>query len=130
MQATSPLRRYLDLVVQRQLASALSGSDAPYSEGDLKTLIGEADATLRDLNRAEDERKRYWILKHLSGRIGEGFPAVVLDVRERQSVVELETYLIRSNVYLPPSTVPGQTVMLELQEVDTWRGQTRWRHAG
>ncbi|MDE2802126.1 MAG: ribonuclease catalytic domain-containing protein, partial [Chloroflexota bacterium] len=130
VQATSPLRRYLDMVVQRQLASALSGSEAPYSEGDLKTLIGEADATLRDLNRAEDERKRYWMLKHLSGRIGEAFPAVVLDVRERQSVVELETYLIRSNVYLPPSVAPGQTVMLELQEVDTWRGQTRWRHSG
>ncbi|MDE2968708.1 MAG: ribonuclease catalytic domain-containing protein [Chloroflexota bacterium] len=130
VQATSPLRRYLDLVVQRQLVSALTGSEAPYSEGDLKTLIGEADATLRDLNRAEDERKRHWMLRHLSGRIGESFPAVVLDVRERQSVVELQTYLIRSNVYLPPSVAPGQTVMLELQEVDTWRGQTRWRHAG
>ena len=129
-QATSPLRRYLDLAVQRQLASALSGSAAAYSEGDLKTLIGEAEATLRDLNRAEDERKRYWMLKHLSGRIGEAFPAVVLDVRERQSVVELDTFLIRSNVYLPPSTQPGQTVTLELQGVDAWRGQARWRHAG
>ena len=90
----------------------------------------EADATLRDLNRAEDERKRYWMLKHLGGRIGEAIPAVVLDVRERQSVVELETLLIRSNVYLPPSIVPGQTVQLELQEVDTWRGQARFRHTG
>lgn len=130
VQATSPLRRYLDLVLQRQLASALEGSEAPYSEGDLKTLIGEAEATLRDLNRAEDERKRYWMLKDLSGRIGEEFPAVVLDVRERQSVVEMETYLIRSNVYLPPWVAPGQRVMLELQGVDSWRGQTRWRHAG
>ena len=57
-------------------------------------------------------------------------PAVVLDVRERQRVVELETFLIRSNVYLPPSVVPGQTVQLELQEVDTWRGQARYRHMG
>ncbi|MCY4625739.1 MAG: ribonuclease catalytic domain-containing protein [Chloroflexi bacterium] len=127
-QATSPLRRYLDLVVQRQLAAALSGEEPPYSPDDLKGLIGEADATLRDLNRAEDERKRHWMLKHLAGRIGEAFPAIVLDVRERQSVVELDTFLIRSNVYLPPSTVPGQTVQLVLQEVDTWRGQARWRH--
>ena len=130
VQATSPLRRYLDLVVQRQLAAALSGEAPPYSLDDLKRLIGEAEAALRDLNRAEDERKRYWTLKHLSGRIGEAFPAVVLDVRDRQSVVELETFLIRSNVYLPPSTVAGQTVTLELQEVDTWRGQARWRHVG
>ena len=130
VQATSPLRRYLDLVVQRQLTAALSGEEPPNALDDLKSLIGEADATLRDLNRAEDERKRHWMFRHLEGRIGEAFPAVVLDVRERQSVVELETFLIRSNVYLPPSTVPGQTVRLELQEVDTWRGQARWRHAG
>ena len=130
VQASSPLRRYLDLAVQRQLASAIDGTEAPYTAEDLKGLIGEADATLRDLNRAEDERKRYWMLKHLGGRLGEAIPAVVLDVRERQSVVELETFLIRSNVYLPPSIVPGQTVQLELQEVDTWRGQARFRHTG
>ena len=130
VQATSPLRRYLDLVVQRQLAASLDGTEPPYSLDDLKRLIGEAEAAVRDLNRAEDERKRYWTLKHLRGRIGEAFPAIVLDVRDRQSVVELETYLIRSNVYLPPSTVAGQTVRLELQEVDTWRGQARWRHVG
>ena len=130
VQATSPLRRYLDLVVQRQLTSAIDGFEPPYSSDDLKGLIGEADATLRDLNRAEDERKRYWAFKHLGGRIGEAFPAVVLDVRERQSVVELDTFLIRSNVYLPPSISPGQTVQLELQEVDPWRGQARFRHVG
>ena len=130
VQATSPLRRYLDMVVQRQLTSAIDGFDPPYSPDDLKGLIGEADATLRDLNRAEDERKRYWAFKHLGGRIGEAFPAVVLDVRERQSVVELDTFLIRSNVYLPPSISPGQTVQLELQEVDPWRGQARFRHVG
>ena len=130
VQATSPLRRYLDLVVQRQLTSAIDGFDPPYSPDDLKGLIGEADATLRDLNRAEDERKRYWAFKYLGGRIGEALPAVVLDVRERQSVVELDTFLIRSNVYLPPSISPGQTVQLELQEVDMWRGQARFRHVG
>ena len=130
VQATSPLRRYLDLVVQRQLTSAIDGFEPPYSSDDLKGLIGEADATLRDLNRAEDERKRYWAFKYLGGRIGEAFPAVVLDVRERQSVVELDTFLIRSNVYLPPSISPGQTVQLELQEVDMWRGQARFRHVG
>ena len=129
-QVTSPLRRYLDLVVQRQLVSALTCVEPPYSADDLKEIIGEADAILRDLGRAEDERKRHWVLKRLAGHIGEAFPAVVLDVRDRQSVAELETYLIRSNVYLPPATTPGQRVHLELQEVDTWRQQARFRHVG
>jgi hypothetical protein len=44
-------------------------------------------------------------------------------------VVELETYLIRSNVYLRPGTTPGETVQLVLQEVDAWRQQAHFRQA-
>ena len=36
VQATSPLRRYLDLAVQRQLASAIDGTEAPYTAEDLR----------------------------------------------------------------------------------------------
>ena len=84
---------------------------------------------LRDLGRAENERQRYWILKLLSGKLGEEFPAIVLDARGRDYVVELENYLIRSNVYLRQGTTPGETVHLVLQDVDTWRQQAHLRQA-
>jgi exoribonuclease-2 len=129
VQATSPLRRYADLVNQRQLASKLDGNDSAYSMEEVKTVLFRADATLRDLGRAENERQRYWIHKLLSGKLGDEFSAVVLDIRDRQYVVELETYLIRSNVYLRPGTTPGETVQLVLQEVDAWRQQAHFRQA-
>ena len=129
VQATSPLRRYTDLVNQRQLASTLDGDAPAYSMEAVKAILFRADATLRDLGRAENERQRYWILKFLARKLGDAFSAVVLDIRDRQCVVELETYLIRSNVYLRPGTTPGETVQLVLQEVDTWRQQAHFRQA-
>ena len=126
-QVTSPLRRYTDLINQRQLANTLTGATPAYDMEEVKAVLFRADATLRDLGRAENERQRYWIYKVLAGKLGEEFSAVVLDVRDHQSVVELETYLIRSNVYLRPGTTPGETVRLVLQEVDTWRQQAHFR---
>jgi exoribonuclease-2 len=128
-QATSPLRRYTDLVNQRQLASALDGDAPTYDVDEVKAVLFRADAMLRDLGRAENERQRYWIQKLLSGRLGEEFSAIVLDARGRDYVVELEEYLMRSNVYLRPGAEPGETVQLVLQEVDIWRQQLHFRQA-
>ena len=129
VQATSPLRRYTDLVNQRQLVSALDDSATAYSVDEVKDVLFRADAMLRDLSRAENERQRYWIHKLLLDLIGEEFSAVVLDARDRNYVVELETYLLRSNVYLRPGTILGDTVQLVLQDVDIWRQQTHFRQA-
>ena len=129
VQVTSPLRRYTDLVNQRQLASMLDGDAPTYELEAVKAALFRADAMLRDLSRAENERQRYWIHKLMSGKLGEEFSAIVLDARDRDYVVELEAYLIRSNVYLRPGTEPGDTVQLVLQEVDTWRQQAHFRQA-
>ncbi len=128
-QATSPLRRYTDLVNQRQLASALDGDAPTYDLDTVRAVLFRADAVLQDLGRAENERQHYWIQKLLSGKLGEEFPAIVLDARGRDYVVELEQYLIRSNVYLRPGTEPGERVQLVLQKVDTWRQQLHFRQA-
>ena len=123
VQATSPLRRYTDLINQRQLTSALSGGSPRYDLEEVSNVIFRADATLRDLSRAENDRQRYWVLKLLSNKIGEVFDAIVLDVRDHNYLVEVKSYLIRSNVFLRPTTVVGTTVQLVLQGVDIWRQQ-------
>ena len=123
VQATSPLRRYTDLINQRQLTSVLSGGSPRYDLEEVNNVIFRADAILRDLGRAENDRQRHWVLKLLSNKIGEVFDAIVLDVRDHNYLVEVKSYLIRSNVFLRPTTVVGTTVQLVLQEVDIWRQQ-------
>ncbi len=43
---TSPIRRYPDLVNQRQLFAALTGATPPYSKGELAVIAGEVNETL------------------------------------------------------------------------------------
>jgi len=75
--ATSPLRRYMDLVVQRQIHSALLKKSPVYNESRLKELNLLIQQTLRDIDLMKRNQTRYWILKYLAGRINNTFNAIV-----------------------------------------------------
>lgn len=74
-QATSPLRRYADLVNQRQLVAVLRGEAPPYRPADLETLATHVSERERTVRRASSDREAYWIarwvqaqgLTHLDG---------------------------------------------------------------
>jgi exoribonuclease-2 len=66
-QATSPLRRYLDLVVHQQLRAGQRGV-APLGESALLERIGMVEAILPALRRAEVASERHWTLVYLLQR--------------------------------------------------------------
>ena len=63
IQATSPLRRYPDMVMQRQITHYLGTGEPLYSVEDITSVAGRADVQLRAMGKLEDERRRYWLLK-------------------------------------------------------------------
>jgi exoribonuclease-2 len=77
LQATSPLRRYADLVHQRQLAALAAGRTAPHGAAEMAELAGELFQRERLVRQAESEREDFWIAVLLEGRRGEVFDAVV-----------------------------------------------------
>ena len=63
-QATSPMRRYLDLVVHQQLRAYLA--DAPLLTAEqILERIGEVEAILPSTRQAEQLSKRHWMLVYL-----------------------------------------------------------------
>ena len=56
--ATSPLRRYADLVTQRQLLATLDGVELPYSAADLDVIAEELHAAAESRRRAIHEREK------------------------------------------------------------------------
>ena len=76
-QCSSPIRRYHDLLVQRQLKRYIMGvsMEDSYSEEEIKSIFPGLERTQRTIKQAEREKCRYWILKYIEqekGRIWEG----------------------------------------------------------
>ena len=70
VQGTSPIRRYGDLIAQRQLLALLSGQPPPYDGKSLGALQGELEAAEKRAGRAMDERERYWLTLWLTAHPG------------------------------------------------------------
>lgn len=79
VQVTSPIRRYADLVMQRQLAAVAAGREAPYREEDLRRIMIFTEENVETAAKLERNRNDYWVLKYLEEKLGGTVPAVVLD---------------------------------------------------
>ena len=67
-QLSSPIRRYADLVLQRQLLGALANRDhdtAIYTVDELLTVLAGAENAEASGRELERRAKRYWILRYL-----------------------------------------------------------------
>lgn len=65
VQMTSPIRRYLDLVMQRQLISWLEEQNICYSESELEDTNTRVSLATREIKNAQRGRHRYWLIRYL-----------------------------------------------------------------
>ena len=135
IQATSPLRRYPDLVMQRQISHFLAVGEPVYSSDDISSVAKRAEVQMRELSRIEEARRRYWFLKYLMlTRLGAAdeadlFTAYVLENEPRRlAALDLDEYPFRVRAELPNTIEPGTTVSLKLTGVDLWRRQAYFLH--
>ena len=75
---TSPIRRYADLVVQRQLKHALTTGNGLYGEDELRQLITRLGVTQGKITLVQRKWTRYWILKYLEQEDIQTLNALVL----------------------------------------------------
>ena len=135
IQATSPLRRYPDLVMQRQISHFLASGEPVYSADDISSVAKRAEVQMREMSRIEEARRRYWFLKYLMlTRLGAAdeadlFTAYVLENEPRRlAALDLDEYPFRVRAELPNTIEPGTTVTLKLTGVDLWRRQAYFLH--
>ena len=117
--ATSPIRKYFDLVTQRQLRAVL-GLEEAYTEKEIDEIIGQLAQPMADVGRIQFRRNRYWLLKHLEGRIGSKEEAIVLQRRRNAYSILLKAYMIECP--LPQSSgidlKPEDLVQVTIQHVN------------
>jgi exoribonuclease-2 len=79
-QLSSPLRRYADLVMHRQLSHVIEGRNVPYPDRDaLLEVVVTSDMNYQTAVDTERRSRHAWALRYLETRRGERFEAVVLE---------------------------------------------------
>jgi exoribonuclease-2 len=114
--ASSPLRRYVDLINQRQLVAWQSGETPPYAAGSEALLSALHDFEIAYETYAEFQRamERYWCLRWL---VQEGVTRTTAEVF-RENLVKIDRIPLIARVAALPELQPGVKVQLNISDID------------
>jgi exoribonuclease-2 len=115
--ATSPLRRYSDLLVHQQIRAHLAGS-VPLDTEEVARRVGEAEVAAAAVRRAERLSNQHWKLVWLRSQKkwrGEG---VLVAKEERKSVVLIPELALEARVRLRGDPPLNASVGLATREID------------
>lgn len=113
---SSPLRRYVDLINQWQLAASLSGRRAPFARNSdtLLSALRAFEVVYARYDEHQREMERYWCLRWL---LQEGVTVSEAGV-VRENLVRLDGLPLIVRVPSLPELIPGARVRVELADVD------------
>ena len=117
VQVTSPLRRYLDLLVHQQLRAFLKGLEL-LSYQDVLLRVGSAEAVKADFRWVERRSHEHWKLVYLlqnPGWTGEG---IVVENRGSHALVLLPELGLETRIYQKQELPLDYKTRLELVRVD------------
>ncbi len=117
--ATSPIRKYSDLINQRQIRASL-GLETAYSSDQISDIINSLELPMSLVGRLQYTRHRYWLLKYLENQIGQKEEAIVLHKARRKYQILLTQYMLECD--LPISSgielKPEDLIQVTIQRVN------------
>ena len=116
MWSSSPLRRYIDFVNQRQIISLLREEPPTYAKNDttLFAVIRDFEAAYVLYNEFQRNMERYWCLRWLLQENIQQAEALVL----RENLVKLVHIPLTSRIPSLPELPPNTRVILEIGDID------------
>ncbi|MEW7976555.1 MAG: RNB domain-containing ribonuclease [Candidatus Sedimenticola endophacoides] len=115
--ATSPLRRYLDLVTHQQLRAYLRELP-PMPVSEIAARIGASDAASGGIRRAERLSNTHWKMLYLQRNPGWEGEAVVVECNDNRATVIIPELALETRVRLRDKAYPDQRLRLAVREVD------------
>lgn len=116
MWSSSPLRRYVDLLNQRQIIAMLHGKPPAYVKNDtaMYTVMRDFDTMYGIYNEFQRQMERYWCLRWLQQEQLERIDAIVI----RENLVRVNNIPLVFKVPSLPELSPNTPVKLSLGEID------------
>ena len=115
--STSPLRRAVDLINQRQLIAMINAEAPPYNaaDGKLNVIMRNFDQTYNAYSEFQTRMERYWCLQYLLQENATEISAVVW----RDNLVKIDGMFYITKVPSLPELKVGTKVLLEIKHIDT-----------
>ena len=120
--STSPIRRYLDLVAQRQMGHFLMHGKPFYDEKRLDEIRLSVEPVIKELMKVKRNRIRYWVLKYLQQHRNEKYAALVLyELKSRYRILLTDFFLVADLKREPGFTLaPAERFLVQVKKVDPW----------
>ncbi|MBE9006979.1 VacB/RNase II family 3'-5' exoribonuclease [Fortiea sp. LEGE XX443] len=120
-QATSPIRRYSDLLTHFQLKAHLRGEVLPFSAEQLKEVMMTVSTITQELTMVERQTNRYWALEYLRRNPEQIWPVTVLMwLREDSNLalILLEDLGLQLPMSFKRSVVLGEQLLVKVSIAD------------
>jgi exoribonuclease-2 len=126
--SSSPLRRYSDLINQRQLLAAIAGNAAPYGHGDAELFAAMADfeVTYAQYADFQSRMEHYWCLRWLIQEKVQTATATVV----RDNLVRFDAIPLYLRVADLPASAPDTRVRLGIGPIDLLAATIEVHHLG
>jgi exoribonuclease-2 len=119
IQATSPIRRYIDICHQRQILSYLRTAQPWIDQESFERIAAEVENHVAAANSASRETRRYWLQRYLKQRgLKEPIEATVIRTDLKMPLVELDEVYLSVFARIPGKAQLGQRVRLKITALD------------
>jgi exoribonuclease II len=123
-QISSPIRRYADLVLARQLDARVEGREFPYSQTELLEVLGAVERMSQQNRALEREARRRWLLEYVrQQKMTEELEAVVVSRDGRFVLAELDGICERGVLFTVGTVQVGQRVRVRVRDVHPQEGK-------
>jgi exoribonuclease-2 len=135
LQATSPIRRYIDLLNQRQILHHLSYGKPLYTRTEVEEIILATENPLGVAATVSKESRRFWLLRYLSQRMAkppspslpepDHIMGTVLRTDLRHPLVELDEIFMPTLVKFSVTPRVGERIRFKIVAIDPQQDHLR-----
>ncbi len=113
---TSPIRRYLDMVMQHQLNSLIRGKGILFSEDECREFASKINNNLSRAGMIKQQRQRYWIHRYLEQYLGKKMNAMIINKGPNRINLLLTSCLLDFDLPVNPAfpVQPGDIIKVTI----------------
>lgn len=127
---TSPIRRYFDLISQRQILNFMFKGVPFYNREELEQARIQVTSSIKELNTVRRSRQNYWTNRYLETQIGKTFSGIVLDVLKSRYRIILTDFFISVEMKREKESklLSGDKIKVRLIKAEAWNDTLKLEH--